>query len=281
MTDFPAYKIKEWNAPDPVRNPARRDTIAPSPAELDFYTKYLKQIKEKIDAPRLLVLGATPELRDLGLNLGFAVTAVDINPEMIKLADKSLTVKNRKKEEVILGDWLEVSLPNGSFDAVLGDVALNNVTAESLPRLLEKMAGWLKPGGLVLVRNIVLPADVKEISRLADDLRLWREGKMAFREFYFRFRFGHCYPDCYEEKSRIIDAGKEYQWLDRLYQDGVFNPEEYDQLNLRRSVILHTVLPIDEFLKITAKYFTPVEAAAEVEEKFGFYPVKMFGLQKG
>src|SRR3989344_6453580 len=174
MTDFPAYKIKEWNAPDSVRNPARRDTIAPSPAELDFYTKYLKQIKEKIDAPRLLVLGATPELRDLGLNLGFAVTAVDINPEMIKLADKSLTVKNRKKEEGILGDWLEVSLPNGSFDAVLGDVALNNVTAESLPRLLEKMAGWLKAGGLVLVRNIVCRLLLEKNKRTFKLFKLFR-----------------------------------------------------------------------------------------------------------
>jgi len=281
MEDFSQYKIKEWNHPLSIKNYSRRgDTIAPSSEEIAFYTKYLNRIKAKVGEPKMLILGATSELRDLGLKLGFEVFAVDMNVKMITLANRFLTIKDRRKEKVIQADWLEVFLQNNFFAAVLGDVSLNNVSASALPELMEKIYSWLKPGGSLLIRNFVLPAAEKDITDIKNDLAAWRQKKIGFREFYFRYRVGHCFACCYDKENKIFDAAKEYLWLDQLYQTGLFTKAEYGELNLRRSVYRHTVLLINDFLTIFSQYFKVIEISAEVPENVGFYPVKLFAGEK-
>ena len=99
MQDFKKYKIKEWHNKYSIRNASRRTgTVASSKAELKFYSKYLSQVKKRVAQPKLLILGVTPEIRDLGLKMGFQVVAVDMNWEIIQLMEKFLTIKNRNKE---------------------------------------------------------------------------------------------------------------------------------------------------------------------------------------
>lgn len=277
MKDFTGYKIKEWNNKYSVRNFSRRnDIIAPSQAELKFYRKYLKIIKRQVKNPKLLVLGATPEIRDLGLSLGFEVFAIDINFEMIKLANNFLKIKKRDKEILIKADWLKIPFAPDIFDVTIGDISLNNLALKDIPVMLQKLYNWTNPRGYCIVRNFVIPDENKDFTGLKKDLNLWRNQQIGFREFYFRYRFGHCYPHCYRQKTKAFYASKEFKWLDKLYKQKVFNQREYQALNKRRSVFILIVLPIKKFLKMFNKYFTTIEIGTEVKEKFGFYPVKLF-----
>jgi len=271
----------EWNNPLSAKLYAdRQNTIAPSGEELVFYRQYARQAAAEFPQSRALVLGATPELRDLGLNCGLEVTAVDINPKMIELADRLLAISDRRRERVIVKDWLKIDFPPGCFAAVFGDVSLNNITAENVPILLNKISTWLVRGGYVLLRNIVLPEKENDITRLPADLKLWREKKIGTREFYFRFRFGHGYACAYDQEKKFFDAAKEYEWLDRLLAEGVLTQNEHAEINARRGVYVHTVLPVNEFLNYFEKYFKVKKICAEVPETYGFYPVKMFCGQK-
>jgi SAM-dependent methyltransferase len=76
---------------------------------------------------------------------GFALTGVDVSGEQIRRARARLP-----GAEFVQADFLEVDLPDGSFDAVCSFYAFNHVPRELLGGLLGRIAGWLGPGGLAL-----------------------------------------------------------------------------------------------------------------------------------
>jgi cyclopropane fatty-acyl-phospholipid synthase-like methyltransferase len=65
---------------------------------------------------------------------GFRVTGVDF-------------VVRAEGVNVIEGDFLELRLPNASYDACVSFYVFNHVPRESLPGLLANIHGWLVPGG--------------------------------------------------------------------------------------------------------------------------------------
>ena len=275
--DFSQYKIKEWDDKNSVRNMARRKgTVAPSKAELNFYKKHCAAIARRVKSPRMLVLGPTPEIRDIGLRLGFKVTAVDMNKRILDLMKPFLRVKDRSGETVMLDNWLAVPLLKNNFDVVIGDVSFNNLAAKDIPFMFKRVHGWMKSGGFFILRNIVLPDRRADFGDFNRSIELWRRRRIKTREFYFRWRFLHSYPGCFNKKLKIFEAAREFKWLDEMHWEGVFNKKEYGELNKARNVILHIVLPLKQFLKLFNKYFATVEISAEVPEKFGFYPVKLF-----
>ena len=83
--------------------------------------------------------------RDLG-KTGYAVTGVDFSEVQIGRA-RSLVPKGT----FILGDATVVELPPRSFDAVVCLYGLIHMPLHEQPRLLERIAAWLRPGGWLLV----------------------------------------------------------------------------------------------------------------------------------
>jgi SAM-dependent methyltransferase len=95
---------------------------------------------------RLLELGCgggTPETRRLAER--FAVTGVDISPRQVERARAAIP-----EAEFVCADFTELELPAGSFDAVCSFYVFNHVPRELLAPLLERIQGWLVPGGWFL-----------------------------------------------------------------------------------------------------------------------------------
>lgn len=88
----------------------------------------------------LLASKLAPDARvlDLGCGVGepgiarFRVTGVDLVP---------------RAEGVIEADFLELELPDASFDACVSFYVFNHVPRGRLPELLAKIRRWLVPGG--------------------------------------------------------------------------------------------------------------------------------------
>src|SRR3989344_5540770 len=73
-----------------LTSPAR-----PTKDELRIIKEYLKSIRDVSKKGKgMLILGATPEFRDIGHELGFNVTLIDINPKMVKAM--RFLMKNKK-----------------------------------------------------------------------------------------------------------------------------------------------------------------------------------------
>jgi ubiquinone/menaquinone biosynthesis C-methylase UbiE len=113
------------------------------------YARWITRLRTHIPASgAVLDLGCgcgIPVCRILD-KCGYSVTGVDISAVQIERARKLVP-----KGMFIHADATEVSFPPASFDAVVCLFALIHIPlAEQLP-LLQRVAGWLRPGGGLLL----------------------------------------------------------------------------------------------------------------------------------
>jgi ubiquinone/menaquinone biosynthesis C-methylase UbiE len=78
------------------------------------------------------------------------VIGLDLSPEMIRLA-RERSVKHANIE-YLLGDLLELSLPEESFDCVVSIATLHHLPTELA---LRKMKSLLAPGGVLVIHDLV------------------------------------------------------------------------------------------------------------------------------
>ena len=76
-----------WAKTLPPARPAKEDII--------IYRRFFNQYKNKNGKTKLLILGATPELRDLAASLKFDVTVADFNIEMIRALTPLRKIKSK------------------------------------------------------------------------------------------------------------------------------------------------------------------------------------------
>lgn len=128
----------------------------PSIEEVSKYHEWLKRISAGKPGLRALVLGATPELRDLLNQLGFKTHCIDINLEMVLAMDGLVSHKN-PDEVLIRANWLENPLSGSYFDVVLGDAVFPNIPWEHRTDLYDEIVRVLKPNGYFINRAFYAP----------------------------------------------------------------------------------------------------------------------------
>lgn len=185
--------------------------------------------------PRLLVLGATPALADLGLQHGLAVVRVDQCAAMFEAAALHEQVRDRSLEQKLQADWGDLAaLPTGSIDAVVGDCALNNVRHAAMPDILGELARVLRPGGHYALRQVVRPTSPP---RLAELTALRRAGQLSLTAFRNAVR--HCCFDeiAFDATAQVRDAALVFAQVDAARAAGLLDDEEYAVLQDTRSAL--------------------------------------------
>lgn len=89
----------------------------PTPGDIEVYSR----LSGARLSGRVLILGVTPELRDLVADAGGAPVIVDMSAAMHEATSAMLRHADPAKERWIEADWCEAGLPAGEFDLVLGD----------------------------------------------------------------------------------------------------------------------------------------------------------------
>ncbi len=135
----------------------------PSPTEIKIYEKFL-QPALKLKNPRILVLGATPELRDLLAKYQKAAVVLLDNSLNMVLAMTKLLKRKTNNETFVIANWLKAPLKNKSFAAIVGDFIISNVSKRDLSKLLNNIKGWLKPNGYFVSRINVYPTDYQPVT---------------------------------------------------------------------------------------------------------------------
>lgn len=120
----------------------------PSQGDIDIYQILAK---EKLSG-RALLLGATPELRDLIARNGGKITLIDICPEMIIATTKFLHYSNPENETWVIADWCKVPFLSDYFDLVIGDFIWWLLSVPRQEILRDQIARILKPGGIFVSR---------------------------------------------------------------------------------------------------------------------------------
>ncbi|MDD4902055.1 MAG: class I SAM-dependent methyltransferase [Patescibacteria group bacterium] len=139
----------------------------PGAGDLVFYRQAFEEklkVKEKIN---VLVLGSTPELRDLAGEYAGRVYLVcaDINLEMY-LAMNSLLSRKIPGEVFILSDWATLPLADNFFDLIMGDGVFSN--SPDLDKFLRRVSELLNKDGIFVTRFSVAPEKIIKLP--ADEL---------------------------------------------------------------------------------------------------------------
>lgn len=126
--------------------------IRPSSEDIGTYSFFLE---EKSDAQNILILGATPELRGILARKfpSHVITVVDFSPEMYCATTKELDVAKNLSEKWINSNWLTLSVPNQSFDIVIGDRVLEQCFSQKDERsFFSEIKRVLRPTGIFISR---------------------------------------------------------------------------------------------------------------------------------
>jgi len=167
----------------------------PEQVELNQIRRVLGQHIKKDD--RVLVLGATPELRSIALELGCKVVSVDISLDMIQKREGNVTVKDHTKDVVARGNWLDMwFLDEHQFSAVLADTSFNNVSFDDMVLLMKKLPQLLRPDGIILFRHLNLHNTIS-INKLVE---LYKTKKITAKELVISLHLHKDLPRLYSNK---------------------------------------------------------------------------------
>lgn len=138
---------------------------------------------------RALVLGSTPEWRDVLFMNKAEVLLLDAKPKMFK-AMSNACYYGSSKEKYVQGDWLSfpAALKSRTFDLVISDRPLENVSFSDWPKLLREVNRVLKPEGIFLlgIANNNFSRTALTVKKM---LELFRRGPQKFAHVFERISF--------------------------------------------------------------------------------------------
>lgn len=155
-----------WNLGSSVYKRSRLTSPArPSAEALKLYNDFLNETNPK----NIMILGSTPELRDLASQHKIKNYVVaDFNMDMIKNNLELCTMVDQNNEVWIKSDWFSLPFPKGYFDVILGDLVLGQFAYNAQSAFLSKIAELLSPTGKFITRTHVVNTmlrnlEIKEI----------------------------------------------------------------------------------------------------------------------
>ncbi len=247
--------------------------IRPSRNVVSVFENALDQFLSKNGKATVLILGSTPEFRDLANSRNIVPTVIDYSKENYKAL--GLHKKHHGKEHFILQDWLDMDTDK-TFDIIMADASLNCVSSESFNRLINNISECLNLGSLFLSRTWV------RLNRprfsVAEIIREYRE-KYYLNYSFYPTTLGPLQEFYYDEEKKYLDLNNMAKELRALYKKGMLSSKEwepimeldYDQLKLKLFVPF-----IEDFRNEMESLFSIIKEEV-VKEPYGEYcPVFIF-----
>lgn len=241
------WKIK--TAEQRQRN--RRPPFFGTKKDFEFYREHLLKVKnsENSNLPKnALILGATPELRDMVLDEGFNCYTVDLSKHMVEKLSLVMKNKDHPKEHILIKNWLEMDFDEGFFGIIMGDASFLNLATKADN---EKLAGilfrQLAKGGYLVTRQVVLPEDYKPIQK-KELIQLYRNKKISWPDFFMELRFWTYLDEVYDKETYQFDVMKNYSLIKQDFEEGLLTEAEFNSLAYAENDIINTLYPKREFI---------------------------------
>ncbi|OGY46913.1 MAG: hypothetical protein A3J62_03055 [Candidatus Buchananbacteria bacterium RIFCSPHIGHO2_02_FULL_38_8] len=252
----------DWSQIAAKSRAKREASSAPVGPELENYRFLLDQALRGKTAPRVLILGATPELRDLAIDLGAQTFAVDISEDMLTSMTEVMRYKDSPKNIYDKVDWLELDkfFEPENFDAILADASLNNVPPAKNEQVLRNCFFLLKPGGFFITRNYVyLPNKAKDT--LSQVQQKYDQNRLNW--LWLTIHVGQ-YTDwqskIYNPQTKEFIYGKVLDLIFDFLKENKLRLSDEDlkrlaNMKIHASKIIHISFPEEEWRDLVEKYF--------------------------
>jgi len=227
----------------------------PSRGDLKVYDRHIEELPFR---PRnALVLGATPEIRDLLARKKIQVTISDFNINMIKAM--SLLCKTKSKERILLANWMK-KFTDDKFDLILSDAGLNMLNWKDWEKTLGNIRDMLTPRGYVLQKIAFYDKKRGKMNSL-EIIKKWRAKKLRTPDMRW---FLEMYSDygVYDRKSMIDSKVKLLAGFEKSYKNGDLRDKEWEIVKRYDDKVVMTVPSKNKVNGIIKKYFRIVRVTA-------------------
>ncbi len=130
--------------------------LVPSEGECRITKGFIKKGR-----PRILILGSTPQFRDLAHSLGAQVTCIDMNLDMLTSMVELMKYSRKASQEAwIRANWLQAPLKENYWDYVMGDWVISNIPLKIQPLFFKKISLLLRPGGFFVTRHSLYSGNI-------------------------------------------------------------------------------------------------------------------------
>jgi hypothetical protein len=245
--------VKYWQ--ENLRPPWR-----PSPGDIKNYKAGLK-----IAAPlkNILILGATPELRNLAGSFGVRPWIIDSSRKMVSEMSKLVSPSAARREKIVVSNWNNLnnlrSLKGINFDVILGDLVFRLINPEKRGAFLGGVAKLLKPEGFFISRIHFINKSLAKssIGEIIEKAFLLLDPKISGRGAYVKNLL----------ISRILDKNSFWGGAEKIRIKSRADIKDYlaanPPISLNRKIILRGVL--NRFaVKRLATFFS--QTKKEIEE---------------
>ena len=223
----------------------------PSEDDQKLYEELMLEGLEGKEKKKVLVLGATPEIRNIiAKHDDIDVTIIDQNMEMI-LAMTELMTKENKNEKWIQGNWLTVDYFNHYFDVVMGDLVICNILKDNQEQFISQIKRFLKHGGYWISRiySICNYTEFKSVNQLLKEYD--QKDKIGdFEISEFLRQAGITY---WNDKTQHI----ELKYLGEELKSIMENQEKWNELSSKQKKIVQEVY--DLFAPFNINFFITYE----------------------
>ncbi len=121
-------------------------------------------------------------------HISVQAVGLDLNPRILAMAREE--TRNVPEVELVEGDALAMPFPDGAFDVVTSHLALHHFPEDRIVALLQSMDRVLRPGGIMLVGDLVRSRPNRVLVEAACALfgspATLKDGKASIRNAYSR-----------------------------------------------------------------------------------------------
>ncbi|HLN18885.1 MAG TPA: class I SAM-dependent methyltransferase [Patescibacteria group bacterium] len=168
-----SISFKLWSRIGPPWRPAKKD--------INFWEKRLNRLA-KNKKIKVLVLGSTPEIRDMLVKNKINTTLLEANKSMYNAMNRLMKIKSTK-EKLVIGNWLEANkiFKENTFDVVISDEPHCNIDYPKWPSFFSSLYNVLKPGGYLMLATVTY--NFSQRQTIKEMLKKYKKNKKYFKDF--------------------------------------------------------------------------------------------------
>lgn len=254
---------KDWkNYPAPVR----------PGLEMAIYEKIIRKVLAGNKNPRILILGSTPEFRDLLLKYKITPICCDVNPEVYKAL--KVLMERSGKELFVESDWLDLDDAH-RFDLIMGHNVINMIPINKQGLFIKNIADNLKPDGIFATTVVIRP--VRKDVNPADGFERYRKLRIKTGK---KTLFMMSYPDLAlsigRKKGYYTPSGILSKLRDMRRKRIIDDPEFKTMLEFIKPSDLKIRLPLRDKLENTFNKYYLIEDVKSITDKYfdpSYWPI--------
>ncbi|MBI3032210.1 class I SAM-dependent methyltransferase [Candidatus Woesearchaeota archaeon] len=241
--------------------------------------KDLEIIKSKIKLVgkecKVLILGATPEYRNLCGELKVQIACLDFSRYNFEYLKQEVTAKPHEK--LVEGNWLQTVLDE-KFDIILADNVINLVQREGINILLKNVQKMLKPHGIFMPRIYIR----KEHETINEEQVIKEYRKKGSKKPLYNYIGRNLYLTVYNTENERVMLKNVYNAAEKLFQKGIITKEEFaffEKAGMKDrefTFYMPTEKDIESAMK---KYFDIINTCYNAEVDPELYPLYILKLK--